>query len=739
MSLFACLVLAACSGGQATVTGPSDDADPTISWIEVSPSAQEVPVGDTAQLQATVYGSDGSVLDRTVSWDAEDPNVASVDSDGTVVGQAEGSTTVRARVSTSSGASDVSVPGSRRVKEVEARPDSLSLEVGDTASVTATLYNAQGDTLVKAVDWSSLDAGVASVDGSGTVTGQGAGSTGIVATADGAADTTSVEVSSTSQDTTVASVTVSPDSVSVGVDSTTQLSATVENSSGEALNRSVSWSSLDTVVASVDGTGTVSGQSGGTTGIVATVDGVTDTATVAVSSVSAPEMPASATVTEVTRSTDLVDYEASWDEATGADSYEWQAGSDAEGWTESGAGVTSLSVEFSAPRSSSDDDSYFCVQGTNEAGPGEPKCVSFVVPAASSTEDTVVASVTVSPSSTQVDVGGTASLSATVENSSGETLNRSPSWSSLNSSVATVDGSGIVTGQSTGTTGIVASVDGVADTAAVDVVESDSIGGDYPIYHSPIPSSGQTILLDTRSGGGQSIQDANITTLSEANTAAGTGTYGAEPFAFTTDFDGQGTSAWVARYRAVNGNYGDRRAFIQTTTPSRREIYVQWKQWMGRRAGDGVGWGVLESFDFTNPNDPVGNAARKNVRIVGPDWSGGNALWTGAMPGPDPVPMKFYDEQNFTVMYDGSWTPEQLENSYVVFTYRIKCESSQGAGDGVMEMWLEKEGVLIAQKSAYNIDMGCQAVRQFNVGLMMRSPIEDMSEYFWDLVIWEGN
>lgn len=84
----------------------------------------------------------------------------------------------------------------------------------------------------------------------------------------------------------VANVEVAPDSTRVPVDSTVRLSATVEDSSGQTLDRSVTWSSMNSTVVTVDSTGTASGQAEGNAGVVAEEEGVADTTRIAVTSLS---------------------------------------------------------------------------------------------------------------------------------------------------------------------------------------------------------------------------------------------------------------------------------------------------------------------------------------------------------------------------------------------------------------------------------------------------------------------
>jgi len=81
-----------------------------------------------------------------------------------------------------------------------------------------------------------------------------------------------------------------------------------------------------------------------------------------------------------------------------------------------------------------------------------------------------VASVTVSPASGSVTVGATVQLAAVTKDAAGNVLTgRTVTWSSSNTSVATVSGTGLVTGLTAGTATITATSEGVAGTAAITV------------------------------------------------------------------------------------------------------------------------------------------------------------------------------------------------------------------------------------------------------------------------------
>src|SRR5207302_179402 len=92
--------------------------------------------------------------------------------------------------------------------------------------------------------------------------------------------------------------------------------------------------------------------------------------------------------------------------------------------------------------------------------------VSVVCPGAVPV-DTVV----VSPATARVFVGGTAQLGATAQDSTGNPLSgRTVTWTSSNGGVASVNGSGLVTGASAGTATITATSGGKSGSAAVTVV-----------------------------------------------------------------------------------------------------------------------------------------------------------------------------------------------------------------------------------------------------------------------------
>ena len=135
-------------------------------------------------------------------------------------------------------------------------PHSVSLDaLGDTARFAATVRDQHGQQIVGGTTaWTSSDAAVATVDGTGLVRATGNGTATITATSDGATGTAMVAVAQVA-----ASVSVTPGNVQfASLGGSVRLTGTVHDANGHPLaGAGVNWSSSDTLVATVDASGLV--------------------------------------------------------------------------------------------------------------------------------------------------------------------------------------------------------------------------------------------------------------------------------------------------------------------------------------------------------------------------------------------------------------------------------------------------------------------------------------------------
>lgn len=161
------------------------------------------------------------------------------------------------------------------VESVTVSPKTNNLDVGATRKLNATV---EPSTAKQDVTWSSDSEEIATVGSDGTVTAIAEGEATITVTAEGKTDTATVTV--TVPVINVESVELSPENVELEVDGTQQLDATVSPSNAD--DKSVSYSSSDEEVATVDSDGLVTAVSAGeSTVTVTTSDGnKTDTSTV---------------------------------------------------------------------------------------------------------------------------------------------------------------------------------------------------------------------------------------------------------------------------------------------------------------------------------------------------------------------------------------------------------------------------------------------------------------------------
>jgi len=263
--------------------GASDTQAPTpVESVVVTPQALQLLAGTAGALIAEVKDVAGNVLtDRRLVWASADPAIATVSNNGVVTGVSAGNVDIAA---TSEGKSAVAtvtvVPVPPRVSSVRIAPDNVSVYVAGGADLVATPYDGQGTAIGgrKAV-WTTNNVSVASISQTGRVTGLVPGTAVITAVIDGFAGYANVTVRLVP----VAKVVIIPSSASVSEGKSRTLVTQLTDASGNVLtNRSVTWSSSNPSVATVDQSGVVRGVRRGTVTITATSEGKFGTASVRV-------------------------------------------------------------------------------------------------------------------------------------------------------------------------------------------------------------------------------------------------------------------------------------------------------------------------------------------------------------------------------------------------------------------------------------------------------------------------
>lgn len=163
--------------------------------ISVTPQQPTIEIGATQQLTATVLDVHGAVIDGApVIWASSSPAVATVSSTGLVTGVAPGSVDITATSEGTSGSAVVAVTEAALYR-VEVAPQFVSLSVGQTATFTATAYDASNNPLPgRPMTWETGDTAVITVAPDGEATAVGPGFMYLSATSGGAGDSAMVEV-----------------------------------------------------------------------------------------------------------------------------------------------------------------------------------------------------------------------------------------------------------------------------------------------------------------------------------------------------------------------------------------------------------------------------------------------------------------------------------------------------------------------------------------------------------------
>lgn len=263
-----------------TACEATSSTDSAVASIEVMPASLSMVVGAARPLVARVLDAAGApIADARVFWSSEHPAIAMVTAEGIVTGVSPGNTQIAASANGTSAVVPVSV-SRLPVSLVRVNPASANMRVGGSVTLSVQALDATGGVVPGlAASWKSSHPSIASVSGSGVVTGVAPGSATLTATVAGLNGVAAVTV----QPQPVATVTVSPSKSTLSVGKTLQLSATLRDGGGSTLTgRSIDWSTSSSKIATVSSTGAVTGRAKGTATITATSEGKSGTATITV-------------------------------------------------------------------------------------------------------------------------------------------------------------------------------------------------------------------------------------------------------------------------------------------------------------------------------------------------------------------------------------------------------------------------------------------------------------------------
>lgn len=244
-----------------------------VTSVSLNMKEAYLDIGGSLTLKATVKPSNAT--DKSVVWSSSDKKIARVSSNGTVKGIKSGTVTVTAKTVSGSKVATCKIHVVRKVKSITLNKSDMVLYLNGSATLKA--YITPSDATVKTVKWTSSNTSVLRVSSKGVLTPVKPGKAVVTAkTVDGgltAKCNVSVEIPATA-------LKLSKSSLTLYSGKSETVTATI--SPNNTTNKTVTWTSSDTKVATVQN-GKITGVGGGKATITAkTSNGITRTCTVTV-------------------------------------------------------------------------------------------------------------------------------------------------------------------------------------------------------------------------------------------------------------------------------------------------------------------------------------------------------------------------------------------------------------------------------------------------------------------------
>lgn len=502
--------IAACTPTDRTATDPAVDdslqarnSSTNVASVVLSPSSATGSLGQSAQFTALAENTSGGAVTAGIpTWSSSDSTIVAVTQTGMGTAVGVGQATLTATINGVRGTAQTTVTGDP-IASIALSPSSAAGSVGQQARFTATLTGVSGATVTgRRVIWTSSNPTVVSVDSTGFATGIANGTATIVATSGGKTASANVTVGTGTQAVTNPAMVTDLTVVAIA-DTTATLSFTQVN---DGTGQPATYEIRDAVAPIAWGTagavtrGTCASPMGGTaigTKISCTVNGLAPSTaynfqlvafrgTLGVSAVfgSLSAVAVATTIATVSQSS-VASVAVTPGSASGAVGQGAQFSAtvkNASGtvmagqtiaWTSTNTAVVTVNASGYATAVGAGSAAIVASAG------GKSGQAAITVTGAGGGSGTV-SSTTVSPSSASIAVGATQALSATLKDVLGNILGGlTTTWSSSNTSVATVSSAGVVKGMSAGTATITATSGGMSGSSTITVSSTSGVSASF--------------------------------------------------------------------------------------------------------------------------------------------------------------------------------------------------------------------------------------------------------------------
>jgi peptidoglycan/xylan/chitin deacetylase (PgdA/CDA1 family)/uncharacterized protein YjdB len=470
VGLIALTLLTGCGGGTSvSASGPSLQSPPAT--ISILPASAKLAMGATLQLQVTAKDENGTLLPATSFAFSSSSSAASVNTHGVVKALSPGSATITISSGEKSATVSVTVtavPGPPVLSQISVSPSTASIQAGQGQTYTAVGYDQFNNAMNGiAFTWASDGSNSVAMLNGNVATGVSAGTVHITASAD-AVSSAPASLTILPPPPALTTIVVTPATPSVFTGATQQLTAVGYDQSGNPMNGfSFTWSSSNIGVATVDGMGLATGVAVGNSQISASAQGIHSSA------VSLTVNRPQSVLTSIKASPSTASVQAGSVQqftAVGYDQYNAEMTGAVFNWTSSNTAVATVSGVNA--------------EGKNEGVATALAAGSTVISvSAGSVNTTVLLSVTappppppppmvttihISPATASINTGGTQQYTAMASDQHGLAMSGVTfTWTSSNTSVSTINSSGVATAVTAGTTQITAAAQGVSSDSAV--------------------------------------------------------------------------------------------------------------------------------------------------------------------------------------------------------------------------------------------------------------------------------
>jgi Bacterial Ig-like domain (group 2) len=616
-------LLTAKASGQCSVSASSSGVkgsfsltvDPSLVSISVTPASVTVAPGTTQQLIATGNYSDNSTqnLTTSVSWSSSSTGAATVSSTAPTMGLARavasGSAIITATLGSVSGTASLTI-SSASATSIAVTPVNPTLPLGVTQQFTATGTFSDGSTqdVTNVAKWTSSSTKVASITASGFESSANTGTSTISASFGGVSGSSLLTVNAANLNT----ISIQPANGSIAQGTKQQFTATGTFNDGSTrdVTHAVTWSSSDpTVFAIGSSSGIGSGVAPGLITVTATLGSNTASVPFNVSNatiVSVSVAPASATIpigaqktftaigTFSDSSTQDITTVVTWASDNTAAATVGNTSANSGLASSVGAGTANISAAFS----------YAAASATGSS----PLTVSSAT----------LVSIALSPTSALLAPASGLQYNAIGTFSDGTTFRINPSliWSTSDNTIATVNTTGFVTGQSGGIVGVTAQQGSVSATANL-LVESAALTSiQVTPASTSVPATIRTQFKATGTFSNGDTQDltgfvnwtsanSSVATISNAQSSAGSASgIKAGTSAISAVFGGQvGTATLTVTNATLNS---------LAVTPGSASIPVGSSQQFTATGtfSDGSTFGLTTQADWSSSTASVATVSR---------------------------------------------------------------------------------------------------------------------------------